>query len=239
MILGAYHMANPGLDAVNVAADDILSEKRQREIAEVIDRLAVYAPTKIALEATPEHAVELDSLYAAYRRGEHTLSRDERQQLGFRLAARMGHAHIYGVDTQIPMAMDEAMAAGERNGQSHLYQPLQAKFREIAARLQSIDDNHTVREILLFHNGEELDSWNGFYLLMAQLGSTADPVGAKVIAAWYERNLRIFADVARLVDNDQERILVLIGSGHGKLLREFVTSSPNLALVRAQDYLER
>jgi hypothetical protein len=239
MILGIYHMDNPGLDAVNVAADDILSEQRQREIAEVVERLVAYAPTRIALEATPERAVELNARYAAYRRGEHALSRDEREQLGFRLAARLGHGQIHGVDAHIPMPVDEAMAAGARSGQSHLLEPLQAKLGEIAARLQSLNDGHTVREILLFHNGEEFDSWHAFYLLMAQLGSTDEPVGARVLAAWYERNLLIYANVARLVENDQERILVIIGSGHGKLLRDFVASSPNLQLVPARPYLER
>jgi hypothetical protein len=109
MILETYHMANPRLDVVNTAADDVLSERRQREIAEVIERLVAYAPTKLALETTPGHAVELNALHAAYRRGEHALTRDERQQLGFRLAARLGHSAIHGADTQIPI--DEAMAA--------------------------------------------------------------------------------------------------------------------------------
>ena len=32
LILGTYHMANPGLDAYNVEADDVLSARRQEEI---------------------------------------------------------------------------------------------------------------------------------------------------------------------------------------------------------------
>jgi len=32
MVLGSYHMHNPGADIVNVAADDVLTEKRQKEI---------------------------------------------------------------------------------------------------------------------------------------------------------------------------------------------------------------
>jgi hypothetical protein len=43
--------------------------------------------------------------------------------------------------------------------------------------------------------------------------------------------------VARLVEKDQERILVLFGSGHGELLRELVAESPNLELVHARSYL--
>ena len=34
MVLATYHMNNPGRDAVNVKADDVLAPKRQREIEE-------------------------------------------------------------------------------------------------------------------------------------------------------------------------------------------------------------
>ena len=237
MILSTYHMTNQGLDAVNAEADDVLSARRQKEIAEVIELLAAYAPTKIALEATPEHAVELNALYSSYRRGEYQLSRNEREQIGFRLAARLGHDQIYGVDAPFTMPFGEAMAAGERNGQSHLLQRIQAAADEGAAELQAIIDNHTVREILLFDNSEEREATDGVYMLMAQLGSTAEPAGAKMVAGWYERNLLIYANVARLVESEQERILVLFGAGHGKLLREFVAESPNLELVHARAYL--
>src|SRR5207245_3448579 len=38
MILGSYHMSNPGLDATNLNADDVLSSQRQAEIARTIER---------------------------------------------------------------------------------------------------------------------------------------------------------------------------------------------------------
>ena len=34
LVLGVYHMSNPGRDIFNVQADDVLVPKRQREIAE-------------------------------------------------------------------------------------------------------------------------------------------------------------------------------------------------------------
>src|SRR5688572_32992139 len=32
LVIGSYHMSNPGLDAIRVPADDVRTEKRQREI---------------------------------------------------------------------------------------------------------------------------------------------------------------------------------------------------------------
>jgi len=39
LLLGTYHMDNPGRDAVNVEADDVLSADRQSELEQLCDRL--------------------------------------------------------------------------------------------------------------------------------------------------------------------------------------------------------
>src|SRR5579871_793252 len=51
MILGTYHMNNPRLDDKDAEADDVLSARRQREIADLVEKLARFNPTKIAIEA--------------------------------------------------------------------------------------------------------------------------------------------------------------------------------------------
>ena len=51
LILGTYHMANPGHDIFNMEADDVLLPKRQKEIAQLIDVLKKFRPTKIAIES--------------------------------------------------------------------------------------------------------------------------------------------------------------------------------------------
>ena len=75
------------------------------------------------------------------------------------------------------------------------------------------------------------------YLYMAQVGTAADPKGAEVLAGWYKRNLLIYGNLVRLIDSPQERILLLIGQGHAKLLSEYVAESPNLRLVDPLGYL--
>src|SRR5262249_4662206 len=85
MILGSYHMSNPGLDAVNVRADDVRSPKRQAEIADVAKALGRFRPTKVALESPFKGSPE-PARYADYLKGKYELAADEREQLGFRLA---------------------------------------------------------------------------------------------------------------------------------------------------------
>ncbi|MFC7057401.1 hypothetical protein [Halovenus salina] len=39
IVLGTYHMDEPGLDKVNVAADDVLVSTRQRELSSFVSHL--------------------------------------------------------------------------------------------------------------------------------------------------------------------------------------------------------
>src|ERR1035438_8610935 len=39
MVLGTYHMANPGRDIYNMQADDVRSPKRQQELAQLTDEI--------------------------------------------------------------------------------------------------------------------------------------------------------------------------------------------------------
>ena len=69
--------------------------------------LGVYHFAKVAVEDLPSSASRLDSLYEAYRAGRHELSRNETQQLGFRLAAGNGHSRVYPVDYRTDLPFDD------------------------------------------------------------------------------------------------------------------------------------
>ncbi len=96
LILGTYHFANPGQDQYNARADDMLSDRRQAEIADLLDGLAVFAPTMVAVEAGRESSI--NERYAAWRAGEAELTVNERQQIGFRMADRMGLDRVAPID---------------------------------------------------------------------------------------------------------------------------------------------
>lgn len=49
MILGTFHMQG-SCDVHGEAAGDIFSERRQKEIEKLLDKIKQYQPTKIAVE---------------------------------------------------------------------------------------------------------------------------------------------------------------------------------------------
>ena len=56
LLLGVFHFAYPNLDVFKHEQKvDMLSERRRAEAAEVVERLAAFRPTKVAMEARSEH----------------------------------------------------------------------------------------------------------------------------------------------------------------------------------------
>jgi hypothetical protein len=107
----------------------------------------------------------------------------------------------------------------------------------VAAEHDSLQRQATVREILRFENAPARLAWShGLYLDMARIGSADSLVGAALLAAWYERNVRIFVNLLRLAEPG-DRILVFFGAGHAPTLRELVKAAPGFRLVEALDFL--
>ena len=76
---------------------------------------------------------------------------------------------------------------------------------------------------------------------MTSLLPTDDPAiykKADIVANWYKRNLRIFANINRVTEPGKDRILVIIGAGHLKLLKEFATEAPYFDLMNAESLLK-
>ena len=77
---------------------------------------------------------------------------------------------------------------------------------------------------------------HGLYLGLLQVGAGADYAGADLVAAWYRRNLAIFANLVRIAAPG-DRILVVFGSGHEPLLRQLVEQTPGFQAVSVAETL--
>lgn len=236
LILGTYHFANPGLDMAKLEVADVLSEAKQLEITAVLTTLATFQPTKIAVEVPYDQAEALNQLYAAYRAGRHELTRNEIQQLGFRLAAQLNHAQIYAIDHPgSPIPFEAALAYAEAHHPDFL-----TKFQATLARWEVESNRHqqtlSVGEILRLINSPETVAENHqLYLDFTAVGATETYIGAEVLSGWYDRNIRIFANLQQIAVPD-DRILVIYGSGHLAILQELARSSSQFELMNSMDH---
>lgn len=237
LVLGVYHMANPGRDVFNLEADEVLAPRRQAEIAEVIEVLKRFQPTKIAVEAGFSDD-DFAERYGDYVAGDHELSRNEFEQIGFRLAKELGHETMYAVDVDgefpFPRLADYAQAHGHK-------QEFDALMEEIGERVEAQNAylaSHTVLEMLLQMNSDDRVAADmGFYYRQVYFGEPWNWAGADLLAAWFHRNIRIHSNVVDLVDSPDERILVVFGAGHLGWLQQNVVNDPGLRLRKLAEYV--
>lgn len=234
LILGSPHFGATG-DYAGGSGVDILEAGRQKEVEEIVGLLEAFRPTKIAVEVPVEMDSAYRARYAAYRDGKAELRRDETEQIGFRLARRLGHPQLHAIDSKLDEDLPRVMQWAAANGDTAFLSGVQtfvARIREESAA----DAKRPLRDVLRRANTPEYDALHWAYLRMARVGTPSDPVGASVVADRYERNLRIFANLARIVEPG-DRVLAIYGASHGKLLREFVRESGDYELVHPERYL--
>jgi Family of unknown function (DUF5694) len=76
-----------------------------------------------------------------------------------------------------------------------------------------------------------------FYYDLMDFGKDENYVGTDVMKDWYERNLKIYTNITRITEGKNDRILVLYGSGHSFLLKQFLHDSGRYTVVEANKYL--
>lgn len=243
LILGSYHMEGASQDAVNLAPGDVRTPQKQRELAELLDRLATFRPTKILIES-PFHRSKAPENYAKFLKGEYALTANEIDQVAFVLAKRLGHAKVYPVD--YPMWMDgrvpqeigtpkpKPKPAGETKTEPA------APLPEHLRRLEETLAKGTVLDTFRHLNSEaymRADHDGYVRMLHPDPESTELYEGANLLTNWQKRNLRILANAYRVAEPG-DRLLLLIGSGHLTLLRQWAEAAQDLALMDTTAYLK-
>lgn len=241
MVLGVMHFDNPGRDIANVKIEDVLTPQRQREINAVVDALARYRPNHVAIEWDAGEQAKLDRRYADYRAGRYVLSRDERDQIGLRLAAKLNLPSIEAADwNQEPPGKDEDydfpgwlkahgreqdwisfQAAGQRDAD---IETKQNRCTSVSGWLRRLADPGT------------LDRLERPYYQIATFGDQKQNPGAAWVGAWHARNLRILANLLPFA-RPGDRTIAIFGAGHFRLLQTYGTASGNFTAVDPRRYL--
>lgn len=239
MILGVTHFANPNQDVVNMQLDDVLAAKRQKEIQEVTDKLATFKPTKIALEIQPEHQSKVEQNYKNYKKDEYKLRANESEQLGYRLAKQLDLPTVYCVDAQNDWFFDSLMTYVAQHGQAPMMQSAFAPIMEMMKSEEEFLRTHTMGEHLYkINNKEQILKSNAFYLSsFPKIGAGDSYIGTELVADWYRRNMKIYTNVLRFAE-EGDRILIIFGQGHARLLRHFFEDTFDFEIVEVTDYLK-
>ena len=240
MILGMYHMANPGLDAVNVDADDVLLPRRQAEIQDLVNHLASFRPTKIAVEA-PYRSTAVPDQYRQYVAGTYALTRNETEQIGFRLAKQLGLPGVTPIDFPMFMSglvyneldLTPAPDTAKKPAPAAPTPPRELSSTEKLLRASTVS-----AYLLLLNSDSSMKADHAGYLeSIRKRSAPAIYERTDLLTNWYKRNLRMFTNLNREVEHGRDRVLVLVGSGHLTILRQLASGASYYCLVEPSVYL--
>lgn len=233
MVVGVFHMSNPGHDIHNLKVDDVLEPKRQREIVAVTDALARFRPTKVGVEWPADIVADR---YNQYLAGTLAPSRNEVVQLGFRLAKKTG-AEVYSLDADGDFPYQRLKNFAETRDFSKLLDEMNAAIQhDVDEQARLLAQKGVSADLRFLNDPVRLSKDNAFYRDMLRIGLGDDQPGADLTASWYHRNFLICANLLQLA-KPGDRIAIFFGSGHAFLLRQCVTETPGFRLVEPNDYL--
>lgn len=238
MLLGTWHMGKTS-DAYK-SSYDASEPHRQKEIAELAKQLATFKPTKILVEISPEEQVELDAVYAAYKKNPSKISSyyGEVGLLAFPIA-RLSGATLHATDHE--MGYDypsiEKLAQETRNEHFNSYY---AKVGPFMQKVDALENKATTKQLYRFTNTQNyLDFlFNVNADLLIHVNTKNNFEGANVAADYYTRNLRIYANFNRLDITPTDRVLVLYGASHVAFFHDFMRRSHIYEVIDVQNYLK-
>jgi len=237
-ILGVFHFGSTtDLSAINM--ENILGEKRQSEIKELITKIEKFKPSKILVEYPYSKTDKIDSIYNRFLSNEYSLTTNEIDQIGFRLAQNLGHNKLYGIDYRMNLPSAELFEYCQKNDQMENFKAFTNYIKIYTSNETELLSKMTLAEYFAHMNTDKTDRiTNELYLKNTlSFGDIDNEVGANFTAMWYKRNLIILNNIAKVINGKNERVLVIIGSAHRALIKGFIENRNDIKYIEIGSYL--
>ena len=241
-LVGTFHFEYYNSDAYKVEKSkqvNILSEQKQKELRQLLEYISIFKPTKICIEA-PERWKTMDK-YRLYKQGKKELAKDEVQQIAFRLMDKFKLDTLYHVDArtiaeELPETKDSTIIKPYFD---LIFNNYNFKANDNYTNWQKYDTELSLKLSLpdyfkILNSPKSLQRTYGAYLLGDFKNGKYD--GADALATyWYDRNLRIFRNIQRIITSPKDRVLILFGAGHIAILDQLFTCSPEYNYIKFND----
>lgn len=243
LLVGTWHFDYPGLDA-HVTSEEhkmnIFSEKRQKELMELLDYVARFKPNKIAVEGG-RNSGYLIRRYERWKNGTAPLGASEADQIAIRLMDRFRLDTLFGINayplllewrderdsTAAPHYIDSLLLGHYFGGEDEISKRY-AGFYNYKDRLTV---EHSLLDNFRYINSEKVLN-RGFGAYLAGHFKSEGMQGPDALSMfWFNRNLRIFRNIQNITEGPEDRILVLFGAGHIQILRWLFECSPEYELM--------
>lgn len=234
LIVGTYHLSNPGQDLHNVQSVDVTTPERQAELQAIADALARFEPTVVAIEWPADIA---DARYRQYLDGSLAPSSSEAVQLGFRLARQRRLERVHGIDVRGEFPFQAVQEWAMANGKAGELGAAMQQAQATTAKITGLQATHSIGGVLREVNApESLEQGHGMYMQLLRYGAADEQPGAVLNAAWEQRNLVICARLLQAL-KPGDRAVAFYGYGHAYLLNRCIRDTPGVELIEANDFL--
>lgn len=233
--LGTFHF---GITPDNHKID--YNEKRNlKKIKEITRQLANFDPTIILVEITPENQKTLNEEYQKYLKNpkiKTTFAGTEIQLLAFEIGRLSKTDKIIGIDHKLSYNyMLDKLAKRIKADKYFLAR------KRIIENHNKIDVNKIgLKKKLLLMNTEEnynfLININADYLTYVNSKNKFE--GADEAAKFYQRNLRMLANINKVNITKDDRVLIIAGAAHAAFFSKFLDRSPIYELVDLTKFLK-
>lgn len=241
LLLGTFHFLE--------SHTDFYSSEAQQQLDLLAKKLLLFQPDSVAVEAPSDSQRDIDISYEKFSLADlqnrnlmetKTLGKifvfgqtcpitynNEAIQVGYRLGKLLGHKTVYAIDNDAVLdsrvlkeptpVLQEAMDALNESEKQHA--------------------NDNILDMYRYYNSREWSTLNhNIYIQANAVGAGDSYAGADMVADWYKRNLKIFANIQRLALKSR-RLFILIGAGHLHILQGLICAAGNMKLTDTNQYL--
>ncbi len=240
LLLGTFHFMESQFD--------FYTDEVQNEMDCFIQKLLKFHPDTIAVEAAIH---QQDAVSNSYQKFSLADLRNYEKVCN----ETLGNIHMFGVTCPITynneaiqigyrlgklLKLNEVHAIDDDNGLGENAEKLMPLLADTLAELNENMNQHqqdSVIELYRYYNSQEWSKLNhNIYIRANAIKIDGSYAGAEMNTKWYERNLKIFANIQQLAAKS-ERLFILYGAGHLQILKELINADDNLKLVDVYQYL--
>ena len=237
--IGTFHMGKTN-DANQIEFDEN-DTKNQLAVKKIAAKLSLFRPTVIIVEMPPENDAKLQNEYSEYVSNPTMQFKNpsEIQLLAYELGRISGAKRIYGIDHK--MSYNYNIGAEMQNSIDSLWHnkyyknPFKYHPQIIAddSKLSLLDklkqiNQNTYLDFLIAVNAE----------MLSHVGSAKGFEGADEATKYYQRNIRMYSNLNRIILADTDRVFILLGASHTAYFRDFFSRSPKYKMINTFDYLK-
>ena len=147
---------------------------------------------------------------------------------------------MHAVDYQdAHFPFDSLIKVLQQENQFGLLQHIKTTIDSIQNSFNESLKNSTIKELLLAENNAPSDHFSvSSYLKLLAAGGKNNHIGTYLASEWWRRNMIIYENILKRLNGREKSIVIIFGSAHTALLKEFMKFNGDFELVNVAAVLK-